>query len=386
MDDFSRIIDRAQAGEVMAWRALVEQYRVPAKRVAYTILGNQEDVEDALQDAWLLATQKLEALRDPTRFGGWFYRIVANVALRKRQQRAAHPTDLALLEDFVQPEEEEDAPTVEHLARLPLAMQALSAKDQIVVTLHYYSGAPLATIARLLAIPAGTVKSRLYHARQVLRKELFQMSKQGITRPEHIPADFRQTIAGAGGEIPWQPIFSGDFAGWRANRQPIPAGATPDHWEVIGTNGLAGEDYDEGTLLTYGDNDWHDLEFSLLVTPLAGGNAQILFRMNEQPGDQGGGWYLVDLLMGWQALAVSRLTFDGHGHTELVKLSVVDYPLEHGRDYALSIATRGHSITTYIDGALVNQLTDATWLGGQVGLNVWQGKTLFRDLRVRLLH
>jgi RNA polymerase sigma-70 factor (ECF subfamily) len=379
-NEFTRTVEEAQAGEAQAWQLLVQQYHRPALRVAYNILSNQDDVEDALQEAWLLATQKLTSLREPARFGGWFYRIVANVALRKRQKRAAQPVALEALTQLIQPAEE-PSPTGEYLDRLPLAMQALSHRDQIVIALHYYSSVPVVTIARLLAIPVGTVKSRLHHARQTLRKELRQMSTQGITRPDHIPTDFRQTIAGMGGEIPWQPLFTGSFASWSANRTPIAAGTVPDGWEVVGNDGLVGEDQANGTMLTYGEPAWEDLECSLLVTPLAGGNVQTLFRINEAVN----GWYQVDMLIGWQAVAVSRLTFDGQGNGELTKLSVVNYPLEHGREYALSIATRGHSITTYIDGALVNQLTDATWLGGQVGLNVWHGKTLYRDIQVRLL-
>ena len=380
LEDLTEIVRRAQANDRDAWQRLVESYHQPARRVAYTMLGNHDDAEDVLQDAWLLATRKINALREPTRFGGWFYRIVTNVALRKRQQRAAQPAALATLETLVQPSVE--SPTEnDALQRLPLAMQALSNKDQIVIALHYYSGAPLTTIARLLEIPVGTVKSRLHHARQALRKELLTMNKQGIQRPDHIPADFRQTIAGMGGEIPWQPLFMGDFIGWSADRAPIPTGTTPPQWEVIGTDGLVGEDDQQGTTLTYGEPKWGDLEFSLLVTPLAGGNVQVLFRVNKEAN----GWYLVDMLLGWQAVAVSRLAIDSQGRGEMTKLSVVNYPLEHGREYSLSIATRGHSITTYIDGALVNQLTDATWLGGQVGLNVWHGKTLFRDMQVRLL-
>ncbi|MCB0065434.1 MAG: RNA polymerase sigma factor [Caldilineaceae bacterium] len=380
IDEFTRTVQEAQAGKSAAWRALVAQYQRPALRVAYNILGNQDDVEDTLQEAWLLATQKLATLHEPTRFGGWFYRIVANVDLRRRQKRAAQPIALEALAQLVQPDEEQSQPN-EYVGHLPLAMQTLSSRDQIVIALHYYSGVPLATIARLLSIPVGTVKSRLHHARQTLRKELLQMNTQGSTRPEHIPTDFRQTIAGMGGEIPWQPLFTGSFDGWSVNRQPIDADTVPEQWEVIGNDGLVGDDQKNGTMLTYGEQAWEDLEFSLLVTPLAGGNVQTLFRVNEEAN----GWYLVDMLIGWQAVAVSRLTFDGKGNSELTKLSVVNYPLEHGREYALSIATRGHSITTYMDGALVNQLTDATWLGGQVGLNVWHGKTLYRDMQVRLL-
>lgn len=89
--------------------------------------------------------------------------------------------------------------------------------------------------------------------------------------------------------------------------------------------------------------------------------------------------------MGWQAVAVSSVDIDHQGQATLVKLSVVNYPLVHQREYALTVAARDHSITTYIDGALVNQVTDSAWLEGQIGLNIWEAKTLFRDIRVRVL-
>ncbi|MEZ4659807.1 MAG: sigma-70 family RNA polymerase sigma factor [Caldilineaceae bacterium] len=212
-DDFSQIVEQAQVGDPAAWAALIQRFQTPAVRAAYTILGNREEAEDAVQDGWLLALRKLDALRDPERFGGWFYRIVANVALRKRQQRSAQFANLEALENLMQTDEPSTSATA-RLNELPLAMQALSAKDQIVISLRYFSGASVATIARVLGIPSGTVKSRLHHARQVLRKELEQMNTQGITRPAHIPTDFRQTIAGTGGEIPWQPIFNGGFTNW----------------------------------------------------------------------------------------------------------------------------------------------------------------------------
>lgn len=383
-DELIAIVQRAKANDAAALTALVERYQMPAHRVAQNILSNLDDAEDAVQDSWLLALRKLHTLREAQRFGPWFYRIVANVALRKRQQRAAQPISLEALETLLQPPDER-SPGGDYRNLLPVVMHALSSKEQIVVTLHYFGGVPVAQLASLLNVPQGTVKSRLHHARQVLRKELLHMAtqrtEQSITRSEHIPADFRQTIAGMKGKIEWQPIFTGNFAGWFVDKQPIAPGTVPAHWEVVGKDGVVGELQKNGTTLLYGDPRWRDLEFSLLVTPLAGGNAQILFRVDGQ----GRGFYLCDLLMGWQAVAVSRVTFDAQGNGSLVKLSVVDYPLAHQHEYAVTIAARDHSITTYIDGALVNQVTDSAWLYGQIGLNIWEAKTLFRDIRVRVL-
>jgi RNA polymerase sigma-70 factor (ECF subfamily) len=355
---------------------LVAFYQTPARRVAQTILGNRDDAEDAVQDAWLLALHKLHTLRQPAHFGPWFYRIVANVALRKRQKHAAQPANLEMLETLVQPPSEPSDPGYRDL--LPVVMSVLSSKEHMVITLHHFSGVAVAQLATLLDVPPGTIKSRLHHARQVLRKELLRMSTQ-TTRPEHIPADFRQTIAGRQGKIEWQPIFTGDFTGWSVEKQTIPPGAIPAHWTVVGKDGLVGERRPNGTQLLYGDAQWRNVELSLLVTPLAGGNAQVLFRVTDQ------GFYVCDLLMGWQAVAVSRVTVDAQGQANLVKLSVVNYPLAHQREYAVTIAARDHSITTYLDGALVNQVTDSAWLHGQIGLNIWEAKTLFRDIRLRTL-
>lgn len=383
-DELLEIVKCAQQGDDHARTVLVQLYGTPARRVARTILGNLDDAEDAVQDAWLLAIRKIDTLRDHQRFGPWFYRIVANVALHKRQKRAAQPASLETLETLLQPPDD-PSPESDYRDLLPLAMGALSSKDQIVITLHYWGGVAVAQLAALLGVPLGTIKSRLHHARQVLRKELLFMSTQpvtpSITRPEHIPADFRQTIAGMKGKIAWQAIFTGDLAGWSADGQPITPGTVPAHWQIVGQDGLVGEQWQGGTYLTYGASAWRDVEFSLLTTPLAGGNAQILFRVHEH----GQGFYVFDMLMGWQAVAVSRVTFDEQGKSTSVKLSVVDYPLAHQREYAVTVAARGHSITTYIDGALVNQVTDGAWLHGQIGLNIWEAKTLFRDVRVRVL-
>ncbi len=87
------------------------------------------------------------------------------------------------------------------------------------------------------------------------------------------------------------------------------------------------------------------------------------------------------MLLGWQAAAISRMK-DG----KLKKLSVVNYPLDSGQEYDVQIAARGASLTTYIDGKLVNQTTDETFASGAVALNLWQCSTAFRDMRYRLLH
>lgn len=375
------LVQGAQVQQEDAFRELVERYQNPARRVAQTILGNSFDAEDAVQDAWILALRHLNSLREPSRFGAWFYRIVANVALRKRAQKIPPPVDLMLLAESIAQPTPEPMSLAEQIELLPFAMYALSHKDYMVTTLFYLSDVPIAVIAQLLEIPQGTVKSRLHHSRQVMRKEILDMAKQQMKRPVHIPNDFRDVIMGMHGKIPRQKIFEGDLANWSTEGMALDSDAIPSQWQVVGTDGLVAEVYDGGTRLVYGDAEWQNIEISLLITPLGGGNAQIFFRLDES----GNRFYMMDMLLGWQAIAISRVEMDHTGIPHLTRLSVVDYPLEHQREYAVSIAARDHSLTTYVDGALVNQVADGSWLQGRIGLNVWHAKTLFRDIHIRLL-
>jgi len=278
----------------------------------------------------------------------------------------------------------EEAVFSERRDLVPLALTALSGKDRLVTALHYFSAMQVSEIASLLGVPVGTVKSRLHHARQRIRRELEKMSST-YRRPEHVPADFRKVIHNEEGELAWQNVFARGFQGWslltpNEEYRPLIAQSAPEHWQLAG-EGLVGEHEDAGTCLVAGEDAWRDYELSLLITPLAGGNAQVFFRMNRQARRR----YILDMMLGWQAIAVNKLELGVNGQPTLTRLSVVDYPLEHQREYAVNIAARGHSITTYVDGALVNQVTDDFSLNGRIGLNVWQSKTLFRDIRYRLL-
>ncbi|MEO2006229.1 MAG: sigma factor-like helix-turn-helix DNA-binding protein [Candidatus Poribacteria bacterium] len=333
-----------------------------------------------MQEAWIVVVQRLPTLRDPARFPGWLYRIVVRCATRRRQTGASYRAAIDRLMAATPHDGRARAGSEDEPPQVAGALHALSPKDSLVVGLHYFGGIAVKEIARVLDLPLGTVKSRLYHARQTLRRELKRMSDSADT---HTPREFRKVIAGNLGEMPWQSMFDGSLAGWRSptrGEPPKPLTGIPDGWEAVGDDGLVGENYGHGTTLKFGDLSWRDIEVSALVTPIHGGNTQVSFRMDD---DRNG--YVFDLMLGWQVAAIHRITRMDDGSVDLVKLSTVNYPVERGREYAVGIAARGHSITSYVDGAVVNQLTDDTWQSGRVGLEVWQSKTLYRSMRYRVL-
>lgn len=138
----------------------VERARDKLFRIAYSILHNEQDCADALQEALLKAWQNLDKLREPQYFDTWLVRILINECKRIHLRRRRMPAP-ALIPDLPP----EDIP-------LHDALKALDERYRLPILLHYIEGFTLEEIAYLLRIPSGTVKSRMYAGRKALRNLL----------------------------------------------------------------------------------------------------------------------------------------------------------------------------------------------------------------------
>lgn len=180
--------------------------------------------------------------------------------------------------------------------------------------------------------------------------------------------DKREVICGMMGHMHWKPVLPATgLEGLQVNGNWI-------RQEDI----LICEERQGSASIVFGQEDWANYELSVQVKAVTGGNVQVLFRLNPD------GNYMMDMLFGWQAVAVSK-NDRRPGGRGFHKISVVNFALEHGREYDVQIAVRDVSITTYIDGQLVNQVTDYDFPQGRAGLSVWQGKNEFRSPKIRLL-
>lgn len=178
----------------------------------------------------------------------------------------------------------------------------------------------------------------------------------------------REVICGVMGDIHWKPVLpASGLEGLEIQGNWIRQG-----------DAVVCEERQGGATLAFGEEGWKDYELSVWVKAAAGGNVQILFRLTAE------GNYLLDFLMGWKAVAVSKADRRPGGRG-FHKISVVNFDLEHHREYDLQIAVRDASITSYVDGQLLNQVTDYDFPKGRAALSVWQGKTEFRNPRYRLL-
>lgn len=174
------LIARARAGDRAAFGTLVERYAVAARRVARAVLGDPDDADDAAQDGMLSALVKL-AQYDPRRpFGPWLLRIVANAATdrrRRRTVRRVEPLDAGLVAGGARPDD-----TAERRAlgrRLREALAELPERRRLAVVLFDVEGYSHAEIAQVLAIPEGTVRSEVFHARRRLRALLADWKEEG---------------------------------------------------------------------------------------------------------------------------------------------------------------------------------------------------------------
>ncbi|HSL34600.1 MAG TPA: sigma-70 family RNA polymerase sigma factor [Candidatus Limnocylindrales bacterium] len=172
----AELIERARAGEVMAYEELVRRHQDVAVRTAY-VIAPDGDAEDAAQEAFVKAYAALGRFRAGAPFRPWLLRIVANEA-RNRRRSAGRRTGLALraAEDRrpgdAAPSPESAVLAHETRATLLGAVNRLRPEDREVIGARYFLDLSEAETAETLGIARGTVKSRLSRALGRLRTEL----------------------------------------------------------------------------------------------------------------------------------------------------------------------------------------------------------------------
>src|SRR5262245_7841965 len=151
---------------------LVESSRL-AFRVAFAVLRHRQDAEDVAQEAFVRAHRHFHRLRDRSRFRPWLVRVTWRLALdRQRSDRRRMVREHVEAGLPTAGSHEQDAIERDRAARLWKAIDALPEKLRLVVVLVNIEGHDVAAAAELLRLPTGTVKSRLFLARQKLKEWL----------------------------------------------------------------------------------------------------------------------------------------------------------------------------------------------------------------------
>jgi RNA polymerase sigma-70 factor (ECF subfamily) len=179
------LVDAARAGDREAFGELVAHHQRVVFRAALAALGAREDAEDAAQEAFVVAWQKLPAFRGESMFRTWLLTIVWRKALDKRRQRrlwwhrtqsahgrrdgAGDPLDVLASE---RPDPERTALSREMAGRVRDAIVRLSPRLKDTLLLASSGEHTYDEIATMLGVPLGTVKWRVAEARRLVRERL----------------------------------------------------------------------------------------------------------------------------------------------------------------------------------------------------------------------
>jgi RNA polymerase sigma-70 factor (ECF subfamily) len=162
----------ARGGSRDAFDELVRAFTPRLARFVARTLGASDGVRDVVQESWLAAVRGLRGLDDPARFQGWLYGIARRkcVDAIRGAQRARRLAESAR-EEVLATEHANLADRARQSERdLSTAIAGLNAEQREIVTLYYGDGLDVDELAVVLDVPVGTVKSRLFHARQAIKK------------------------------------------------------------------------------------------------------------------------------------------------------------------------------------------------------------------------
>jgi RNA polymerase sigma factor (sigma-70 family) len=171
------LIKRILQGDATAQRELVRRHKEYAFTVAYRILNQREDAEEAAQDAFLKAFAALKDFRQTAKFTTWFYRIVFNSALEAKRKQRVFFEDIETQTDVLSSHTAEAESFLllqkqERQRQIQKALAQLSPDDVLMITLFYLQEHSLDEIANITQIKEETVKVKLHRARRRLAEML----------------------------------------------------------------------------------------------------------------------------------------------------------------------------------------------------------------------
>src|ERR1041384_3735933 len=180
----AELVKRARLGDLEAYDELVKRYQERIYATVYHMTSNHEDANDLAQEDFIKAFQALKSFKGGSSFYTWIYRIAVNKTINFLKQRknrahmslndldfnAEHDPDLVALVSDKTPRRDAGLSALQE--KLNEAMQKLSEPHRFVVTLHDVQGLAHDEIAKIMDCNIGTVRSRLFYARQQLQAYL----------------------------------------------------------------------------------------------------------------------------------------------------------------------------------------------------------------------
>lgn len=164
-----------QKRDEFAFRELVNRWEPRLYYYLRRIIEDENAVWDTLQETWLAVFRNVRRLKDPSRFPAWLYHISRNkaVSLLRKENQYIQMTDNQMADysqkNIIIPADEEQAELIHKL------LSKLKLAHREVLTLHFLEGFSIREMAEIIGVSEGTVKSRLYYA----KNKLYEALKRG---------------------------------------------------------------------------------------------------------------------------------------------------------------------------------------------------------------
>ena len=181
MPEELELIKRAAGGDDTAFEQLVNQYQKSVYNLAFRMCGNADDAFDLSQEAFLNAWKGLKGFQFQSSFSTWLYRLTSNVCLsylRSKKRKSA--VSLVFLDDEEEEQEweiadsaplpEEQTISKEERRQVESALNSLEVEYREALALSVYSDLSYQQIAEIQGVQEGTVKSRIFRAREKIRR------------------------------------------------------------------------------------------------------------------------------------------------------------------------------------------------------------------------
>ena len=168
-------VDRVLAGDTAAFAEIVQRWQGPLVNMAWRFCHDRSRAEDMAQEAFLRAFRYLGQWRDEAKLSTWLFALAANVYRTELRRLPATMLALDEIAELAAPnsiaKQMEDADQAEMIR---YAVQALPEKYRDAVVLYYFHDQDVSATALTLSLPEGTVKTRLFRGRELLRKKVLR--------------------------------------------------------------------------------------------------------------------------------------------------------------------------------------------------------------------
>lgn len=179
------VIVSVQQGNANAFSLLVEKYQSMAFSIAWRILRNKEDAEDAVQDAFVQTYRSLSSFRGEAKFSTWFYRIVYRTVLGKCRSRLKWVNN-EIYEDEESIDFSEEGNALQMMAAedrkriVRSVLESMSSEDSLLLSLYYFQECSVSEIAEITDLNESHVKVKLFRSRKIFYEKLRVHAKNEI--------------------------------------------------------------------------------------------------------------------------------------------------------------------------------------------------------------